>query len=121
MDNKSDDQFLIIEATIGSRKQDYDKNHNETAKKITLLTEHHNENIDTLKQILSEMKKYKNNISKSSTDQKDTSTSPDPTTTVQTNRRPPPLEGVISENIGVMWTLKHDISSPKFYELLIKT
>ena len=48
-------------------------------------------------------------------------TPPDPTTTVQTNRRDPPLEGGIPENIGGMWTLKYEISSPKFYELLIKT
>ena len=67
------------------------------------------------------MKKDKNNISKSSPAQKDTSTSPDPTTTVQTNRRDPPLKGGISKNIGGMWTLNHEISSPRFYELLIKT
>ena len=61
------------------------------------------------------------NISKSSPAQKDTSTPQDPTTTVHTNKRYPPLEGGISENIGGMWTLKHGISSPRFYELLIKT
>ena len=61
------------------------------------------------------------NISKSSPAQKDTLTPPDPTTMVQTNRRATPLEGGISENIGGMWTLKHEISSPRFYELLIKT
>ena len=67
------------------------------------------------------MKKDKNNISKYSPDQKDTSTPPNPNTRVQTNRSDPPLEGGISENIGGMWTLKHEISSPKFYEVLIKT
>ena len=61
-----------------------------------------------------------NNIWKSSPAHKDTSTHPDPTTTVQTNKRAPPLEGGISENIGGMWTLKHEISSPRFYDLLIK-
>ena len=50
------------------------------------------------------------NISKSSPDQKDTSTPPYPTTTFQTNRRAPPLEGGISKNIGGIWTLKHEIS-----------
>ena len=64
--------------------------------------------------------KDQTNISKYSPAQKDTATPPDPTTTVQTNRRAPPLEGEISENIGGMWTLKHEISSPRFYELLIK-
>ena len=60
------------------------------------------------------------NISKSSPAQKDTSTPLEPTTTVQTNKRAPPLEGGISENIGGMWTLKHKISSTRLYELLIK-
>ena len=31
------------------------------------------------------------------------------------------MEGGHSIKIGGMWTLKHEISSPKFYELLIKT
>ena len=114
MDTKSDDQFLAIEANIEANKQESDKNHKETTEKITLLTE-------TLNQILDEMKKDENNISNSALAQKDTSTPPDPTTTVQTKRRAPPLEGGISENIAGMWTLKHEISSPRFYELLIKT
>ena len=38
---------------------------------------------------------------------------------VPTNRRYPPLEGGQSTKIGGMWTLKHDIRSPKFYALLI--
>ena len=45
---------------------------------------------------------YQTNISKSSPAQKDTSTPPEPTTTVQTNKRAPPLEVGISENIGGM-------------------
>ena len=62
MDTKSDDQFLAIEATIEANKQEADnnnqeadKNHNETADKIK-------ENNETLKHILVEMKKDKNNI-----------------------------------------------------------
>ena len=31
------------------------------------------------------------------------------------------MQGGISENIGGKWTLKYEISSPRFYELLIKT
>ena len=57
----------------------------------------------------------------SSPNQKYTSTPPDPTTVVLDNRRDPPLEGGNSTKIGGMWTLKHEIRSPKFYELLIKT
>ena len=112
MDTKSNDQFLGIESTIEANKQEADKNHKETTQKIKKIKE-------TLNQVLAELKD-KNNISKSSPAQKDTSTPPDPTNKVQTNRRAPPLEGGISENIGGMWTLKHEISSPRFYELLIK-
>ena len=61
------------------------------------------------------------NISKFSPSQKDTSTPMNPTTTVQTNRMNPPLEGGISKNIGGMWTLKHEIITPKLYGMLIKT
>ena len=110
MDTKSDDQFLAIEVTIAANKQESDNNHKETDEKITLLTEKHNETHETLKLILATMKKDKNEILKSSPAQKDTSTPPDPTTTVHTNKRAPSLEGVISENIGGMWTLKHEIS-----------
>ena len=113
MDTKSDDQFLAIEATIEANKQEADKNHKETTENIKQTTE-------TPNQVLKEMKN-KNNISKSSPAQKDTSTPPDPTTTFQTNNRAPPLEGDLYKNIGGMWTLKHEISSPRFYKLLIKT
>ena len=61
------------------------------------------------------------NNSKSSPAQKDSSNPPDPITVVSANRRDPPLDGGNSMKIGGMWTLKHDISSPKCYELLIKT
>ena len=37
------------------------------------------------------------------------------------NKKAQPLEDVNSMKIGGMWTLKHDINSPKIYELLIKT
>ena len=121
MDTKSDEQFLVIEAIIEAKKQESDKNHKETADKITLLTENQKETTETLKLILAEIKIDKNNISKSSPAQKDTSTPPNPTTTVHTNRRDTPLEGGISDKMRGMWTLKHEISSPKFYELLIKT
>ena len=61
------------------------------------------------------------NISKLSPTQKGTSTPPDPTTVVPTNRRYQPLEGRKSTKMCGMWTLKHETSSQKFYELLIKT
>ena len=47
-------------------------------------------------------------------------TEQDPNTVVPYNKKSPPLECGHSTKIGGMWTLKHDISLPKFYELLIK-
>ena len=61
------------------------------------------------------------NTMSSSPTQKYKSTPPDPTTVVPANSRYPPLEGGHCTKIGGMWTLKHEIISPKFYELLIKT
>ena len=45
----------------------------------------------------------------------------DYTTMAQYNRKVPPLEGGNSQKLGRMWTLNHDISSPKFYEIIINT
>ena len=118
MDTKTGDQFLAIEATIETNKQESDNNHKKTDEKLTLLTENQKETNEKLALLLTAINK--NKIYKSYPAQKDTTTPPDPTTTVQTNRKAPPLEGVISENIGGMWNLKHEISSQRFYELLIK-
>ena len=51
----------------------------------------------------------------------DSTKAQDPTTLVPANNNSPPLEGGNYKKIGGVWTLKHDIRSPKFYELLIKT
>ena len=75
MDTKSDDQFLAIEATIEANKQDSDKKHNETTESIKQLTE-------TLNKVFLKGQPDQNNISKSSPAQKDTSTPPEPITTV---------------------------------------
>ena len=46
---------------------------------------------------------------------------PEPTTVVTSNRRDTLLEvGKFTKNCRT-WTLKHDIRSPKFYELFINT
>ena len=72
MDTKSDEQFLVIKATIETNKQEADKNHKKTDEKLTLLTENHketNEKITLLTenlQVLTAMMIYKNKISKSS-------------------------------------------------------
>ena len=116
MDNRSDEQFLIIQATIESNRQEtYDKQIN-TDKKLTNITE----DLNFLTEIITSMMDQTNN-SKFSPAQKDTSNPPDPTTVVPANRRDPPLDRVLSIKIGDMCTLKHEISSPKFYKLLIKT
>ena len=57
---------------------------------------------------------------KSSLAQKDAFNPPDPTTIFLANKKAPTLDSGHSTKVGGMWTLKHDISSPKFYELLIK-
>ena len=59
-------------------------------------------------------------ISKSSPDKKYSTKDQDQTTLVPDTNKAPPLEGGNSKTIGGMWNLKHDISSPKFYEILIK-
>ena len=112
--------FLTSKSPLQPTNKSLIRTSKETDEKITLLTEKNNETHEKLKLILATIKKDKNDISKSSPAHKDPSTPPDPTTMVQTNKRAPPLEGGIFENIGGMWTLKHEISSPRFYELLIK-
>ena len=45
----------------------------------------------------------------------------EPTTVVPANRRAPSLYGGKSTKNGGIWTLKHEISSPNFFEILINT
>ena len=120
MDTKSGEQFLIIQETIETNKQeDNDKDMNTAEKQMKIddkLTQF-TENLH----VLIELTIDQTNISKSSPTQKDISTPSYPTTLVPTNMRAPLLEGGHSTKIGGMCTLKHEISSPKFYELLIKT
>ena len=113
MDTNSDEQFLVVESTIEANKQEAYKNQMKTDEKLTLLTED--------LQVLTTLMTDKTNISKSSAAWKDTSTPPDPTTVVPTDKRAPSLEGGHSTKIGGMWTLKHEISSSKFNKLLINT
>ena len=61
-----------------------------------------------------------NNL-KSSPTLNDSPKPPDPTTLVPYDRRSPPFYGGQYTQIGGMWNLKHEIRSPKFYKLLIKT
>ena len=106
MENKYEDQFIFIKEETENNKQDMNAEMKYTK--------------ETLKTFATFMMDQ-TNISKYSLAQKDTSTNPDHTTAVQTNRRAPPLEVGHSTNIGGMWTLKNKISPPKLYEIIIKT
>ena len=86
-----------------------------TYEKLTQITEDLKVLTETITSIMDQT-----NNSKLSPAQKDISTPPDPTTVVPDNRRAPTLDRVHPNKIGGMWTLKHEIRSPKFYELLIK-
>ena len=116
MDKKSYEQLLTIQATIETNRQETDEKKIETDEKITKITE----DLKVFTATITSMMDQTNN-SKFSPSQKDTSTPPDPTTVVPANRRDPPLDRGHYTKIGGMRTLKNDISSPKFYELLIKT
>ena len=61
------------------------------------------------------------NIYKSSPDQKDSPKDQYPTNVIPDDRRSPQLDGGHSTKIGGIWTIKHEIISPKFYELLVNT
>ena len=106
MNNKSDDQLFIMEDNIDANRQYYD----EKKKKITA---------DLTVMIASVMDKIE--ISKSSSDKKSSPKAQYPTPALPDNKKASPLEGVHYIKNGGMWTLKLDISSPRFYELLIKT
>ena len=60
-------------------------------------------------------------ISNYSPDNMDPQKAQDPTTEILYNKKAPPSEGGKYNNNGGMWTVKHEINSPKFHELLIKT
>ena len=69
--------------------------------------------------ITSLMKQIK--TSKSSQCKNDSPKAQDTATVVPANKRYPLLECAYSTKISGMWNIKHDINSPKLYELLTKT
>ena len=52
---------------------------------------------------------------------KDSLKDQDPNTVVLSNKSALPLEDEHSTKISGKWTLKHEIISPKFYDIIIKT
>ena len=116
MDNNSDEHFIIIWSTIEKSKQEMKAKNQGSDYKIMKVTEDLKEMIESA--ITSMMDQIK--MSKSSSSQKDFPKPLETTTVVPDNRRDPPLEVGHSTKIGGVWYLKHEIRSPKFYELLIK-
>ena len=74
--------------------------------------------ITDIKKILTHMMTQKNNYL---LENMDSPKAQDPETLFLYTNKAPPLEGGNDMKICGMWNLKHDIRSPKFYELLIKT
>ena len=105
MDNKSDAKLIIMQATIESNMQDSDEKTKNLIQDLTGM----------ITSIIYQIK-----FSKSSPDKKDSPKAHDYTTMFPSNKKAPPLEGGHSTKIGGMWNFKHEISSTKLYELLIK-
>ena len=74
--------------------------------------------MNEINKMLTNMMSQKHN---SSRDRMDTPKAQDPPTAFLANKKATPSEGGYSTKFGGMWTFKHEIISPKFYELLIKT
>ena len=99
MENKSDEHFLIIQATIEANKQEADEKKMNTAEKQMKTDEKLTQLTETINNLTSFMMDQTNN-SKYSPTQKDTSTPKDPTTVAPDNNRGPPLEGGHYTKIG---------------------
>ena len=102
-------RFIIVQYLIDDKRRDYDEKMNKYDSKLDKLTEIDENMMDCIQ------------IYNYSPNNMDSPKSQDPTTVVSSNNKAPPLEGINYPKIGGMQTLKHEISSPKFYELLIKT
>ena len=98
-----------MQATIEPNRKDTDETLKNLTEDVTMIT-------STIKSMMDQ-----NNNMKSSPSQKDISNPTDPTTVVPANRRDSLLDGGHYTKNGGMWKLKHETSSEKFYELLIKT
>ena len=119
MDNNSYEQFFVIQATVEYNKQQADEKKMKPNGKQMKTDEKLTQIIENLK-FLTAFMMDQTNISKFFPAQKDALTPPDPTTVVIANRRDPPLDGLHYTKTYEMCTLKYQISSPKFYDLLIK-
>ena len=105
--NKSYGQLLIIQANIDSNRQDHDEKMKKQYSKFDNITE-------MIKKMMDHIQ-----VSNSLPYKMDSPKAQDTTTVFLANKKSPPFEGAHYTKIGGMWTLKHGISSLKFYELLI--
>ena len=117
MDNKSDEKFFIMQDLMDKRDSDFTDMKSDM-KKIDSDFTKMNSGINKIKKMSTDMTSQKHI---SSPVNMDSPKYQDPDTVVSTNKKYPPLEGGNSTKHCDMWTLKHEISSPKFYELLVKT
>ena len=121
-DTKKMDKTLInsswfTKVTIEVNKQNMKSNKQEYDEKLIKLIEDFKE---MLASTITSMMDHINN-SKSLPAQSNQPKPQEPTTAVPSKKRDPPSDDGQSTKISGMLTLKHDISLPKFYELLIKT
>ena len=115
-DNKLVDQILVMPASIYTNKQDTDKIKqycDDLKKKLSK----HDFDFSQIKTLLN---KVLGQNKTSSPENIYSTKSQDHTTEVPSNKKAPPLEGGNYMKIGDIWTLKHEIRLPKFFELLTK-
>ena len=102
-----------MQSTIEANKQEMKSNKQDSDEKMTEFVKDLNEMLAAITD--------QSNIFKSSPIREDSLKPPDPNNLVPTKRKTPPLDCGQYTKSGGMWTLKHEISSPRFYELLINT
>ena len=92
MEKKNEDQFILTKEEIENNKAEMKDVKDSINKLTTLMMDQTNK--------LTTFMMDQTNMSKSSPAQKDTSPPPDPTTTVQTNKRAPPIFSEITPSNG---------------------
>ena len=110
MDNKLDEQILIIQDLIYDNKR--------VAKETNNTLNKHESYFTKINRILSNLMLHNQNTSP---EKADFSKDQDPDSVVPYNNKYQPLEGGNSMQIGGICTPKNEINSPELYEILLKT
>ena len=110
MYNNLEDQVLIMQSIKDNLASEINEIKSDTKKKYSDMNE--------IKRMLTKMTNQKQN---SLPDKKDIPKNQDLNTAFLDNNKAPPLEVGHSTKIGEIRNIKHEISSSKFYEILIKT